>query len=70
MASLKDILKIIEIWRVSHAVETWKLMQSIFTDLADETLLEVPVKDTDIDEDDSHWVPTLNESKWGKPSSS
>ena len=65
IASFNDILKVIEIWRLRHAVGIWKLMRSIFTDLANETLPEIPVEDTDINEDetdDHDWMRLFNES--------
>ena len=46
IASFNDILKVIEIWRLSYAVEIWKLMKNIFTDLADERLPEISLEDT------------------------
>lgn len=64
IASFNDILKVIEIWRLSHAVEIWKLMRNIFTDLADERLPEISLEDTDINEDkcDDDWVQLFNDS--------
>ena len=44
MASFNDLLKVIEIWRLNHAVEIWKLMRNIFTDLADERLPEISLE--------------------------
>ena len=37
IASFNDTPKFIEIWRMSHAGEIWKLLKGIFVDLADET---------------------------------
>ena len=56
--------KVIEIWWLSHAVEFWKLMRNIFTDLADERLPEISLEDTDINEDeyDDDWVQLFNDS--------
>ena len=64
IASFSDILKVIEIWRLSHAVEIWKLMRNIFTDLANERVPEIPLEDTDINEDecDDDWVQLFNDS--------
>lgn len=64
IASFKDILKVIEVWRMSHAVEIWKLMRNIFTDLANERLPEISLEDTDINEDecDDDWVQLFNDS--------
>ena len=64
IALFKDILKVIEIWRMSHAVEIWKLMRNIFTDLANERLPEISLEDTDINEDecDDDWVQLFNDS--------
>ena len=64
IASFNDILKVIEIWRLSHAVEIWKLMKNIFTDLADERLPEISLEDTDINENecDDDWVRLFNNS--------
>lgn len=64
IASFNDILKVIEIWQLSHAVEIWKLMKNIFTDLADERLPEISLEDTDINEDecDDDWVRLFNDS--------
>ena len=44
IASFNDILKVIDIWRLNHAVEIWKLMKNIFTDLADERLPEISLE--------------------------
>jgi len=64
IASFNDILKVIEIWRLSHAVEIWKLMRNIFTDLGDERLPEISPEDSDINEDecDDDWVRLFNDS--------
>lgn len=65
IASFNDIQKFIEIWRLNHAVEIWKLLKGIFVDLAAETLPEIPVEDTDINEEESNdddWTRLLNDS--------
>ena len=65
IASFNDILKVVEIWRLTHAAEIWKLMKNIFMDLVDATLPEIPVEDTDICEDESDndgWLQFFNES--------
>lgn len=64
IASFNDILKVIEIWQLSHAVEIWKFMRNIFTDLADERRPEISLEDTDINEDecDDDWVRLFNDS--------
>ena len=65
IASFDDITKLVEIWRLSHALEIWKLMKDIFKDLKDETLPAIPVEDTDIHEecdDDNAWLQLLNDS--------
>ena len=64
IASFNDILKVIEIWRLSHAVEIWKLMRNIFTDLTNERLPEFSMEDTDINEDecDDDWAQLFDDS--------
>ena len=64
ITSFNDILKLIEIWRLCHAVEIWKLMRHIFNDLPEETLPEIPMENTDINEEESDddWVRLFNES--------
>jgi hypothetical protein len=63
--SFNDIMNYIEIWRLCHAIEIWKLMKGLFADLVDETLPDAPVEDTDVSEDncdDDDWERLLNES--------
>ena len=63
--SFSDVMKFIEIWRLLHAVEIWKLLKGLFTDLIDETVPEASIEDTDINEDDSDdddWERLLNGS--------
>ena len=64
IASWSDVLKCIEIWRVNHAIEIWKILKKIFADLQDEPLPEIPDVETDIDgdEDDNDWMRILNDS--------
>ncbi len=48
-----------------HAVEIWKLLKGLFTDLLDETVPEASIEDTDInedDDDDDDWERLLNGS--------
>lgn len=57
--SFNDIMNYIEIWRLCHAIEIWKLMKGLFADLVDETLPDAPVEDTDVSEDncdDDDWL--------------
>ena len=51
---------------MSHAVEIWKLMRNIFTDLANERLPEISLEDTDINEDecDDDGVQLFNDYHW------
>ena len=65
IASWSDVLKCIEIWRVNHAIEIWKILKKIFADLQDEPLPEISDEETDIDdddEDDNDWMRMLNDS--------
>ena len=66
IASWSDVLKCIEIWRVNHAIEIWKILNKIFPELQDEQLSEIPDVATDIDgdedEDDNDWMRMLNDS--------
>ena len=62
--SFNDILKFIEIWRLHHAIEIWKLLKDIFDDLVEESVPDVPIEDTDVNEDecDDDWSEIFNES--------
>ena len=66
IASWSDVLKCIEVWRVNHAIEIWKILKKIFPELQDEQLPEIPDVATDIDgdedEDDNDWMRMLNDS--------
>ena len=65
IASMKDILKYIEIWRINHAIEIHKVMKGIFPDLQDETLPDISDKEIDIledEEDGDDWMRILDES--------
>lgn len=58
-------MKFIEIWRLLHAVEIWKLLKGLFTDLLDETVPEASIEDIVINEDDGDdddWERLLNGS--------
>ena len=61
IASWSDVLKCIEIWRVNHAAEIWKILKKIFADLQDEALPEISdvETDTDGDEGDNDWMRML-----------
>ena len=64
IASRCDVLKCIEIWRVNHDIEIWKILKKIFADLQDEALPEISDVETDIDddEDNNDWMRILNDS--------
>ena len=45
IASWSDVLKCIEIWRVNHAIEIWKILKKIFPELQVEQLPEIDLKE-------------------------
>ena len=64
--SMKDIYKHIEIWRLKHAIEIYKILKGIFPEMQNELLPDIPEDEVDIfedeDDEDDNWMRLFNES--------
>lgn len=61
ISSMKDIYKHIEIWRINHAVEIYKILQGIIPEMESEELPDIPDED---DLPESNGEDSDNESDW------
>ena len=52
ISSMKDIYKHIEIWRMKHAIEIYKILKGIFPEMQNELLPDIPEDEVDIFEDE------------------
>ena len=68
ISSMKDIYKHIEIWRINHAAEIYKILQGIIPEMENEELPDIPDEDDLLESDgedsdnESDWMRIFNES--------